>query len=160
MLATNVAALAEEVWLYDEPQDAPEVVEDEIQHGLPRFTRPTVLLYISARIMEEDRVETWNESLRKVTMPGRPVELKLVGTNVVVVVQFTPYMRRCGARKTMVAQGQIWMNTPRGISYHASMQTIQMEFGETIYFFPLGPVREGTSSIEVILTVYPYEDED
>jgi len=137
------------------------VREDERQGLFQRFTGQAVLLCINARIMERDRVVSWNESHRKVTIPGHPVELKLVGTNVVVAVQFTPYVRRGGTSKFLVAQGQIWMETPgRGIRYHASMQTISVRFGEPIYFFPLGPVRDNTPSIEVILTVYPHEDEE
>ena len=170
LLATAVAAAhAEEVEPPDYlpeatqeisllPPEAPPATGEGDRQGLfPRFTGQAVLLNISARIMERDRVESWNESHRKVTIPGHPVEIKLVGTNVVVAVQFTPYLRRGGTRNFLVAQGQIWMETPnRGIRYHASMQTIPVRFGEPIYFFPLGPVREDTASIEVILTMYPY----
>ena len=167
LVANAAAAHAEEAEPPGYPaeaaaQEAPAVAETppprEGRQGLfPRFTGQAVLLNISARIMERDRIESWNESHRKVTIPGHPVEIKLVGTNVVVAVQFTPYLRRGGTRNFLVAQGQIWMETPnRGILYHASMQTIPVQFGEPIYFFPLGPVREDTSSIEVILTMYPY----
>ena len=165
VLAANAAALsAEEADPPEYEPEAPavygrdEAATVERQRLFPRFTNQAVLLNINARIMERDRVVPWNESHKKVTIPGHPVELKLVGTNVVVAVQFTPYMRRGGSRKFLVAQGQIWMETTnRGIRYHASMQTIPVHFGEPIYFFPLGPVREDTPSIEVILTMYPYE---
>jgi|GEM_PF-1189876 len=173
LVANTVTTHAEELdpseYPQEEAQEVPAVTElppprEAGRQGLfPRFTGQAVLLNISARIMERDRIESWNESHRKVTIPGHPVEIKLVGTNVVVAVQFTPYLRRGGTRKFLVAQGQIWMETPnRGIRYHASMQTIPVQFGEPIYFFPLGPVREGTASIEVILTMhpYPYEDTD
>jgi len=167
--ANAVAAQAEETEPPGHPQEAPyyggEALgrpREEVQKGLfLRLTRQAVLLNINARIIERDRVVSWNESHEKVTIPGRPVEIKLVGTNVVVAVQFTPYVRRGGTRKFLVAQGQIWMETPnQGISYHASIQTIPVQFGEPIYFFPLGPAREGTSSIEVMLTMYPYEIEE
>jgi len=107
--------------------------------------------------MEQDRVVSWNESHRTVTIPGHSVELKLLGANVVVALQFTPYVQRRGARRFLVAQGQVWVDTPdHGVSYHASMQAIPLEFGEPIYFFPLGPVTEGAPSIEVVLTLYQY----
>ena len=165
--AFALAAQAEESDAQDYIPEAPAVpevspvAEVERQGLFLRFTGQAVLLCINARIMERDRVVSWNESHRKVTIPGHPVEIKLVGTNVVVSVQFTPYVRRGGTRKFLVAQGQIWMETPnRGIRYQASMQTIPVRFGEPIYFFPLGPVRDDTPSIEVILTMYPHEDEE
>jgi len=134
--------------------------EGSRQGTLLRLRGQAVLLYINARVMEHGRVESWSESYRKVTIPGHPVEIKLVGANVIVAAQFTPYVRRGGAGKFLVAQGQIWTNAPgRGMRYHASMQTIPMRFGEPIYFFPLGPVRDGAASIELILTMRPYESE-
>jgi len=127
----------------------------------PRFAGQAVLLCMSARVMERDRVESWTESRSQITILGHPVELKLIGANIVVIITFTPYMRHGESReKFLVAQGQIWTNTPgQGMRYHASIQTIPMEFGETIFFFPLGPVREDAASIEVMLTMYPYEEE-
>ncbi|MCL2193290.1 MAG: hypothetical protein FWB78_07840 [Treponema sp.] len=164
LLFYTMFAAAEEMEQIEEAPAVPVEVsprEDERQGLFLSFTGQAVLLCINARIMERDRVVSWNESHRKVTIPGHPVEVKLVGTNVVVAVQFTPYVRRGGTRKFLVAQGQIWMETPnRGIRYHASMQTIPVRFGEPIYFFPLGPVREDTPSIEVVLTMYPHEDEE
>jgi hypothetical protein len=129
----------------------------------PRFAGQSVVLCISVRVMESDRVETWTQSERQVTIPGRPVEVKILGANIVVAMQVTPYERRMGsARSTfLVVQGQIWMDTPdRGIRYHASMQTIPVQLGEPVYFFPLGPVRDGMASIEMILTVREYDEEE
>lgn len=114
---------------------------------------------INARVIEQNQNVIWNESHTKTTIPGHPVGIKLVGANVVVVAQFTPYVRR-GAQKILVAQGQIWMEIPnQGIRYYTSMQSIPLEFGEPIYFFPLGPqTAEDAACIEVMLTLHPYED--
>jgi hypothetical protein len=123
---------------------------------------PMVVLDINARIIQgnqQNTQNTWNESLRKATLSGQPVSLRLVGANVVVVVQFTPYIRR--TQKSLLAQAQIWMEVPgQGMRYQTSMQTIPLEFGEPIYFFPLGPPKDNdTEYIEVMLTLYPYEEE-
>jgi hypothetical protein len=130
-----------------------------LQDFSPRRGRALVL-DINARVVEQNQTVTWNETHRTTTIPGRPVGLKLVGTNLVVAVQFTPYVRR-GGQKFLVAQGQIWMEVPgQGIRYHTSMQTIPLEFNEPIYFFPLGPQKdEDSACIEVMLTLYPYEEE-
>jgi hypothetical protein len=59
-----------------------------------------------------------------------------------------------------VAQGQIWITIPNeGISYYTTMQTIPLEFGEEISFFPLGSVDgQDGARIEVKLVLYPYTE--
>jgi hypothetical protein len=162
LAAGSAAATAQDA----EPAEIPgEISETDpsdgaARHGIIRgFTGQAVLLCIDARIMEKGREVSWSKSHTQATIPGHPVEIKLVGDNVVVAVQFTPYIRRGGDRKFLVAQGRVWMDTPdRGILYQASMQTIHVHFGEPVYFFPLGPVRDDDPSIEVVLTIYPYEE--
>jgi hypothetical protein len=129
------------------------------QGGLfPRFRGRALVLEINARVVEQDETVIWNESHQKTTLPGRPVEIKLVGANLVVVAQFTPVRR--GVQKILIAQGQIWMEIPgHGIRYYTSIQTIPLEFGEPIFFFPLGPQSSGdTARIELMLTLNPYEE--
>ena len=133
---------------------------NSMQNILPRFRGRAVVMDIDARILESGEV-TWNETHQKTTIPGRPVEIKLIGGNLVVVVRFTFIRNHSGGQKLLVAQGQIWMADPsQGIRYQASVQTIPLEFDETVYYFPLGPFKpeEGASSIEVKLTLHPYED--
>ena len=129
------------------------------QNLLPRFRDRAVVLEINARVVEQNQIVVWDESHRKATFPGRPVGIRLVGSNVVVAAQFTPYIHR-RTQNILVAQGQIWMEVPgQGIRYFTSMQTIPLEFDEPIYFFPLGSARESDSpSIEVMLTMHPYEE--
>jgi hypothetical protein len=142
-------------------QEAPVSVPPDAPHEgfSPRYKGRSLVLDINARVIEQNQTVIWNESHRKTTVPGRPVGVKLVGSNIVVVAQFTPYVRR-GVQKILVAQGQIWMEIPdQGIRYHTSMQAIPLEFGEPIYFFPLGPQNaEDTACIEVMLTLYPNEE--
>jgi len=133
--------------------------DSPLQGFFPQFRRRALVMDISARIVEQNQTVIWDESHQKTIMPGRPVGIKLVGANLVVVAQFTPYVRR-GMKKFLVAQEQIWMEIPnQGMRYHTSMQTIPLEFGEPVYFFPLGPRKdEDAACIEVMLTLHPYED--
>ncbi|MDR1858572.1 MAG: hypothetical protein LBQ69_03795 [Treponema sp.] len=165
-LASAAIAPAQETSADSQQQETPEPAPDDsvIRNLFPRFRGRAVVLEINVRVLEqnqEDQNQTvsWNESHRKPTIPGRPVGIKIVGSNVVVAAQFTPYIRR-GAQKFLVAQGQVWMNVPgQGISYYTSMQTIPLKFDEPIYFFPLGPATESAlASIEVTLTLHPYEE--
>ena len=127
---------------------------------LPGFREGAVVMRIVSRIVEEDQQVVWDSENIKLTISGRPVGLRLVGTNIVVAVQFTPFFRREG-RHTLVAQGQIWINIPNeGISYHTTIQTIPLEFEEQIFFFPLGSNRDNDEPrIEIQLVMEPYSEE-
>ncbi|MDR1862772.1 MAG: hypothetical protein LBQ67_02505 [Treponema sp.] len=133
--------------------------EPSLEELLPGLKDEAMIVDIVARVVEQNQQVVWNSKNSKVTIPGRPVGLKLVGTNIVVAVQFIPYIRRNG-HNILVAQGQIWMNIPNeGIRYHTTMQTIPLEFGEEIFFFPLGSVEnQDDARIEVTLILHPYTE--
>jgi len=115
--------------------------------------RRALVIDIDARVLTDEDEIIWNQVERKIAIPGSPVGIRMVGSNVVVGVQFTPFIRVQG--NVLVAQVQIWIDTGNGVSYHTSMQTIPIDFNEPIYFFPLGA---SNSSIEILLTVNPYSD--
>jgi len=133
-----------------------EAQDQQMSAGTVR--RRSLVLDIDARVLDDEQTVTWNEITQKITIPGSPVGIQLVGSNVVVSVQFTPFIRR-NSGNVLVAQGQIWINDPqRGMSYYTSIQTIPMEFNEPLYFFPLGASEQINSNIEIILTVNPYRE--
>ncbi|MDR0464233.1 MAG: hypothetical protein LBG94_03845 [Treponema sp.] len=115
--------------------------------------RRALVIDIDARVLTDENVIIWNQVERKIAIPGSPVGIRMVGSNVVVGVQFTPFIRAQG--NVLVAQVQIWIDTGNGVSYNTSIQTIPIDFNEPIYFFPLGA---SNSSIEMLLTVNPYSD--
>lgn len=127
---------------------------------LPGLKERAVVVRIVSRIVEQNQDVVWNAENAKVTIPGRPVGLKLVGTNVVVAVQFTPFLQANG-QNILVALGQIWINVPNeGIRYQTTMQTIPLNFGEQVYFFPLGSIEaKDEARIEIQLVLEPYSDE-
>ena len=124
---------------------------------IPGLREQAVVMRIVSRIVEQNQAVVWNSENTKTILPGRPVGLQLVGSNLVVAVQFTHFLRPNG-RHVLLAQGQIWINVPgEGISYHTTMQTIPMEFRETVYFFPLGSMMDDDQPrIEIQLTLEPY----
>ncbi|MCA1950922.1 MAG: hypothetical protein LDL24_10135 [Treponema sp.] len=127
---------------------------------LPGLKERAVVLDIVARVVELNETETWTSENSKVTIPGRPVTIKLVGKNVVVLAQFTPYVREDG-KKFLVAQGQVWIDTAdSGIKYQTTVQTIPLDYGERLFFFPLGQrTKDGKSRIEIQLELRPYVKE-
>jgi hypothetical protein len=133
--------------------------ESSFAEVLPAFKERAVVINITARIIENNRQEIFNAVNSRVTIPGRPVGIKLVGSNVVVAVQFTPFFGRQG-KNVLVAQGQIWVEIPgEGMRYHTTLQTIPVEFGERVYFYPLGSVSKPEEDrIEIQLELLPYTE--
>ena len=136
-----------------DPEEAP------LENVFPGFRNQALVLDINARVIEQDMLEIWNETHQRVTIPGRPVGIKMVGSNVIVAAQFIPYLRRRG-QNILVAQGQIWLDIPnQGIRYQTTMQTIPLNFDEPVYFFPLGSGKQTNyARIEIMLTMKPYRD--
>jgi len=124
---------------------------------LPGLRERAVVVTMVSRIVEQNEEVLWNSETSSVTIPGRPVGLKLVGSNLVAAVQFTPFLRPNG-RHVLVTLGQIWINVPNeGMSYHTTMQTIPLEFSEQVYFFPLGSIKDPDApSIEIQLVMEPF----
>jgi len=124
---------------------------------VPGLRDRAVIMHIVSRIVEQNQEVVWNSENSKVTIPGRPVSLKLVGDNLVVVAQFTPFLQDSG-QNILVAQAQIWINVPnQGINYNTTMQTIPLQFGEQVYFFPLGSMdSKDEARIEIQLVLEPY----
>jgi len=128
-------------------QDQQDIIASE-------FRRQALVIDISTSVLTEEEVVIWNEFQRRLAIPGSPVGIRLVGSNVIVAVQFTPFIRREG--NVLIAQGQIWIVNPgHDVSYYTSIQVIPIDFNEDIYYFPLGT---SNSSIEILLSVYPYSE--
>jgi len=133
----------------------------------PGLRDRAVVMEIATRIIEQNQNVAWDSENTKITIPGRPVGLRLVGDNIIVVVQFTPFMRSRG-NNFLVAQGQVWLQIPNeGLSFYTCMETIPLEFNELIYFFPLGSgdfMEPGSSEIEpqieIQIVLYPYNNEN
>jgi len=124
---------------------------------LPGIRERAVVLRIVSRIVEKNEKVVWDSENSSITIPGRAVGIKLVGTDIVVAVQFTPFLQPNG-RHTLVTQSQIWINVPgEGISYHTTMQTIPLGFREDVYYFPLGSIGgQDGPQIEILLSMEPY----
>jgi hypothetical protein len=125
---------------------------------IPGLKEKALILEIVARVIERNETEAWSTENTKVTIPGRAVIIKLVGKNVIVLAQFTPYQREDG-KTFLVAQGQVWIDTPQqGLKYQSTIQTIPINYGEQVLFFPLGnQTKEGQAQIEIQLELRPFD---
>jgi len=128
---------------------------------LPGLREQAVVMNMISRIVEKNQQVVWDMENTRITIPGRPVGLRLVSSDLAVVVQFTPFLRDSGPH-LLVAQAQIWMNVPDvGINFHTTIQTIPLGFSEQVYFFPLGPTMDedrDEAHIEIQLVLEPYSE--
>ena len=93
----------------------------------------------SAGRPSDDRPTPGRPRASKYTVPGTPVPFKLVGSNVAIIVQITPFEQEDGKGVTLIAQGQVWVKPPEGgLSYHTTIEILSVDYGETVLFFPLG----------------------
>lgn len=96
----------------------------------------------------------WSSESIKNTVPGMPVPFKLVGSNVAILVQITPFESEDGKGVTLIAQGQVWVKPPQGgLSYHTSIDTLSIAYGETVLFFPLGIGPDGKATMRLEISV-------
>ena len=107
----------------------------------------------SASAMGE-KGNAWQAESVKYTVPGTPVPFKFIVANVVILVQVTPFSRPDDKGIVLVAQGQVWFKSPEGgLSYHTTIDTLSVEYGETVFFFPLGLDGAGKAPIRLEIAV-------
>ena len=120
----------------------------------PEQRRHALVIDIDTRVLNDNQKIIWNEVQRKIGIPGVPVSIRLVGTNIIVDVQFISTIHPNG--NVLVAHVQIWINSQGDtITYHTSVQAIPVTFNEPFYFYPLGT---SNPSIELLMTIYPYNE--
>jgi hypothetical protein len=102
------------------------------------------------------------ENSKLTTIPGRSVAIKLHGGNVIIRAVLTPY-RNENNDLILVAQGQVWLTDNKienAVQYLSSFDSIPINLGETIRFFPLGVSEEITNTeylnIELAIQIVPF----
>jgi hypothetical protein len=125
----------------------PEAILQELQNDVLR-------VLISARVLDGDLEEgaevIWSMEIDELTVPGRGVNVRLNGDNIVVEVEFTPY-RQQDQTIMLVAQGQTWVTSDEEnkLRYQTSLKSIPINAGEPVVFYPLGLNRADGSSINL-----------
>jgi hypothetical protein len=129
----------------------------ELDEIPPALKDRAIVLQITTKVHENNK-EVWNANNSKVTIPGRPVSIKLVGENLIIEIQLTPNMR--SGKYTLDAKSQIWIEIPgKGMSYRPANHSTPIVFGEQILYLPLGSdASSDTPRIELLITMHRYAD--
>lgn len=115
---------------------------------------------VKAMVTHPDTQEPWQASERKYTVPGTPVSIKMMGGDVAVVISLTPYRTKEGSL-FMIAQGQVWFRDSDGtVRYRSTVDTVGINFGEKLLFYPFGVYADGRAPLKIELVVDPYTEDD
>ncbi len=140
--------------------------ETDPKEALQQLLSKALSVTISARILPPDAQEEtpiWNAESTKLTIPGRPIQVRLDGDNVRIYLVCTPYVQDNG-EVLLLAQGQIWLTQPadKEAKYYSTFYSIPVSFGEKVLYFPLGIApAEGQQkdffNIELEIKIVPYQ---
>lgn len=112
----------------------------DIEEDLQEFLAGALSVNISARVVDAGQDQpVWNMEVSRVTVSGRSVTVRLDGSNIVVIAEFTPYWDD-NDQLVLVAQGQTWLSDkPQGEpSYRTTFTSLPIRLGESVLFLPLG----------------------
>ena len=98
-----------------------------------------LVISIDARVNSHEGESIWSVEHSTLTVPGRSVQLKLEGTNILIYANLTPYLQNSG-EVLLFAQGEIWINDMVHAEkrYFSGMDSVPVKIGEKVLFFPLG----------------------
>ena len=115
-------------------------------------------VHIHARVYESGEISTWDMEVKKFTIAGKKVTVRLEGENVLVVADLTPYIQSDDT-VLLVAQGEVWITTPQDeqVKYSSVIKSLPIEYGDKVYFYPLGVGKiKDAFIIELEIEVNPY----
>jgi hypothetical protein len=117
----------------------------------------TLTVAIKATVGKRAGPPTWEAKETKYTIPGSSVSVKMIGTDVAILITVTPYKTKDG-RLLLLAQGQVWYKEGEsGLRYRTTVDTLSVQFGERVLFYPFGIQADGESPLRVELVMDKYK---
>ncbi len=125
--------------------------------GIPEaLLNEALAVAVLATMPRPEPEAAWESRDLKYTIPGTAVSVKMMGSDLAVLITVTPY-RTPDGRLLLVAQGQVWhKDADQGIQYKSTLDTINLAYGERVFFYPFGLNPDGTSPLRIELVVVPY----
>jgi hypothetical protein len=95
----------------------------------------------------------WGEPLTRALPFTAPLDVRLVGKNVVALLQIIPTNLKSSVVELMV-QGQIWVKMPdESMSYKTTLHSMSVTLGSRLLFYPLGMDSRSGAPIAVEIRV-------
>jgi hypothetical protein len=127
--------------------------------AIPEGLRDKALsVSICAYVAPVGQTPAWYSESARNTMPGVPVSVKLVGENLAILIQVTPYDEVQRGELVIVTQGQVWVKRSTGeLSYHSTLDSATVGYGEKVLFFPLGRSSQGSAPMRIEIVINHYK---
>ena len=103
---------------------------------------------LNTRILGTENETVWHMESSKLTISGEAVSVKLKGENLVVIANITPYLNTDNTI-FLVAKGEIFLadrEDSEEVKYYTTLQSLPIENGEKVVFFPLGMAYDSNSN--------------
>jgi hypothetical protein len=138
--------------------------EIDLKEALHQLLTNALEVRVSVRVLPADAKPIWNVESTRLTLPGRPIKVRLDGDNLRIYLICTPYVKDSG-EVLLLAQGQVWLSKPpeKEVKYFNTFYSIPVIYGERVLFFPLGfssgevEGQDDFFNIELEITIVPYE---
>lgn len=144
--------------------------QEQSEPKMEELLKEALSVNIKASIIHDMQTVMWQSEVEKLTIPGRPVTIHMNNEQARLSVHFTPYKQMQGGL-ILVAQSEIWLveakdaeTSPENLRYFTSMNSVALEYGEVIFFYPLGKMEKldipDQIQIEMALSISPYDYKD
>lgn len=148
--------------LFSHGAAAQDSAEASAEETLEYLKNEILSMHIDARILDSSGELLWNVESTKVTLSGKSVNVKLEGENLVIFAQLIPYYQEEG-NVYLQARGQVFISEKSAgeIEYYSAMESLPVEIGERVIFFPLGRAideKENIYNIELAIQIVPYTE--
>ena len=116
-----------------------------------------ITVSIVATVAQAEGTPPWEAKQVKYTIPGTSVTVKMVGSEVAVMITVTPHRTQSG-ELLLVAQGQVWYKDGEaGLRYRTTLDTISVAYGERLFFYPLGAGAGGQAPLRIEMVLDRYK---
>jgi hypothetical protein len=102
----------------------------------------------------------WIDMPDQTTLPGQKVQIKLTGTNVVVLSELLP-VALSPTTVRLKASNHIWLAQGQGeLTYLTSTSTTVIDYGEEAFYYPLGSQSYDTGILQISIRMQLSKDEN
>ena len=135
---------------------------DDLDEILRYLSDKVLSVHITARLLDKDQVIVWDAESSHITNVGKAVNIRLVGSGVVIDSYITPF-GNLDETLVLVANGEMWFadGNQEGIRYESFIKSVPVRAGEKVIFFPLGVAVDSQTNIYTIqleIQILPYAE--
>lgn len=137
-------------------------IEPGSLESIPKELLGDALTMSIAAIVPQSGEAAWEGKEVKFTLPGTAVNVKMVGSDLAIVLTLTAHKAKDN-KLILVLQSQVLLkDSESSMNWRTSVNTMTVAYGDKVLFYPLGisPGNEFALKIEVIIDSYSPDETD